>query len=198
MVAGRQCRSRCQRDRQRAGEAEQQADNEQRKPPSRRPSSIAGTTSMASPMTPPSPVGSGQEPCAAGETQTGGQHGRQRSRQQAAAIRRRTADAAAGASPRPRPAAPARSRQAEQLHRQVGRRSRRHAEQIAHRRLGGVAERGILHRPGRQRHRAEQRQRSARARQARAAAAARSRGNARRGRRGCRSCGRSARIECTC
>ena len=110
----------------------------------------AGTRSRASPMTPPSPVGSGQ--CRA-LRQAGGEAGREH------ACRRARAAGAChsrsnGAMGRDAPA-PDRDRQhqhgrgeAEQLHQQIGADRAGRAEQIAHRRVGGVAERGVLHRPG--------------------------------------------------
>ncbi len=48
--------------------------------------------------------------------------------------------------------------QAEQLRQQVGDNGARHAENVAHRRIRGMAERGILHRPGRERERNERRE----------------------------------------
>ena len=52
--------------------------------------------------------------------------------------------------------------EAEQLHRQIGEDRAGEAEQVAHRRLRRVAERGILHRPGGERDGGEERQRDQR------------------------------------
>ena len=82
--------------------------------------------SMASPMTPPRPVGSGQ--CALVGRQDGKARGRNRAdaaRTTAASIRDRTAGGWRGASPRPRPAAPARSRRGRTIASAGRRRSRR-------------------------------------------------------------------------
>ena len=48
---------------------------------------------------------------------------------------------------------------AEQLHQQIGDDGAGRAEHVAHRRIGGVAERGVLHRPGREREREQRRER---------------------------------------
>mgnify|MGYP000623753546 CR=1 FL=1 len=53
-------------------------------------------------------------------------------------------------------------RDAEQLHQQVSHHRAGHAQHVAHRRIGGVAERGVLHRPGRERERERARERDQR------------------------------------
>ena len=112
------------------------------------PATQTAKRSSASPMTPPRPAGSGQAAV----------RGRQ-----AAKLAASTTAATQATQPQPlaveravgdEPPAPDRDRQhqrhrrdAEQLHHQVGDDRAGQAEQIAHRRIGGVAERRILHRP---------------------------------------------------
>ena len=126
------------------------------------PMTHAGARSSASPNTPPKPVGSGQEPMR-GNVET------KPATRNVARIHNR-----------PRHLSPsgrcANSRQpswisgassmiggeAEQLHRQIGEDRAGEAEQVAHRRLRRVAERGILHRPGGERDGGEERQRDQR------------------------------------
>ncbi len=128
----------------------------------------AGRRSMASPMTPPRPVGSGQ--CGAARQagrEARGEQTRRRARTHSRIHSRSSGRWVASASPRPRPAAPARS--AARPNSCISRSARDRAgdaEQIAHRRVGGVAEGRVLHRPGRERDR-EQRRRARSARRRR-------------------------------
>ena len=117
------------------------------------PATHTAKRSSASPVTPPRPAGSGQaavrgrQAAKLAASTHGGDPGEQ---PQPLAMQR--AGGSPAASPRPRSAAPARptampnsciSRSATM--------APPTAEQVAHRRVGGVAERGILRRPGRQR-----------------------------------------------
>ena len=116
--------------------------------------STTGSRSMASPTTPPSPDGSGQ--CA-----ERGRHDTKAALNTAPKIHNSTRRRSSGEPPvAKQPITPYRDRQQqrqraepEKLHHQIGGDGARHAEQIVHRRIGGVAQRRVLHRPARQRQR---------------------------------------------
>ena len=123
-------------------------------PESGPPKTQAGARNSASPITPPRPVGSGQALLG----------GRQDAKPAAAAApmihrieaRALAIERAMGEQP-PAPGGEREQerdrRDAEQLHHQVGADRAAEPEHVAHRRIGGVAERGVLHRPGGERDR---------------------------------------------
>ena len=128
-----------------------------RNPLSGRRRASAGTCSSASPNTPPKP---GRQRPGADARQRGGEGGGQQRDQN-------PDEAAPFLAERPvRQQPPAEQRfrrqqqhggEAQELHRQIGEDGAGEAEQIVDRLLRGVAERGVLHRPGGERDGAEQR-----------------------------------------
>ena len=116
------------------------------------PIKTVGSDSKASPMTPPSPLGSGQPPL----------RGRQDTKVAASSTpadpEDQPQDFALQRAMRDQAPAPDRHRQhqhdggePEKLDQQIGGDGTGRAEQVAHRSVGGVAERRVLHRPGRER-----------------------------------------------
>ena len=150
----------------------------------------SGSFSMASPITPPRPVGSGQP------TLCGRQDAKAAARTIAPSQNSSRSHSRSSAPMRDHAPAPDRKRQhdhdraeAENLHQEIGRDRARAAEQIADRRVGGVTEARILHRPGRERERRDRpRARAGQARAIRRCGGELRRGNRRRENRPGRYC----------